>query len=566
MTPLRLLWAAADRPVRRDLLLGALLAGTAELCAAGLLGVSGWFLTSCAVVTLRLNTTWSWMYPSGTVRSLALGRTGLRYTERLTSHRAVLRATTALRARLVRGAAALPVGALRDQRDGTLLARLTTDVDSVSGAPAQVWSPLTGTALTAATVTALIFLASPAAGAAETLVLTAAGGVALLANRRTGRHQQAAAASRATARTGLLSARAALAELACLDAVAAARAEVSHAVQRAERSEEAAEDAVRLGRLALRLLGALAQLAVLLLALSVPALTQSAADAIGEVLLVAACYELTESLPQILRDHSLAVQAARRLSPLAAGPRRGLLPAAGAAPEPVLTVRELPVGIGRARSHWSTTIQPGEVLVVTGPNGSGKSTLLATLAGRTAPGTAGGVLLGGTPVEQLSAGAVAGTLTLVEADDWIADTDIAANLRQADATATDAALHAALRTAALDTLPLDTPTGPLGSALSQGQRRRLTIARAVLRAPGILLLDEPTAGLDHPTARRMLAGLRAALPHSALVIALPDQHHQLLPFAVTGTLHLAPTSRVGTAAAVLELAAGSAGPPVPGFE
>jgi len=565
MTPLRLLWAA-DRPVRRDRLFGALLAGSTELCAAGLLGVSGWFLATCAVVTLQLNTTWSWMYPSGTVRSLALGRTGLRYTERLTSHRAVLRATAALRARLVRGTAALPVGALRDQRDGTLLARLTTDVGSVSGAPAQVWSPLTGTALTAATVTALLLLASPAAGAAEALVLAAAVGSALLTDRRTGRHQQAAADSRATARTGLLSARATLAELACLDAVAAARAEVSQAVRRAEQSEEAAEDAVRLARLALRLLGALAQLAVLLLALSVPVLTQSAADAIGEVLLVAACYELTEALPQILRDHSLAVRAARRLSPLAVGPQRGLLPAAGAAPAAVLTVRELPVGLGRARDRWSTTIRPGEVVVVTGPNGSGKSTLLTTLAGRTGPSIAGCVLLGGTPVEQLSAGSVAGTLTLVEADDWIADTDIAANLRQAAPTATDAALHAALRTAALDTLPLDTPTGPLGSALSQGQRRRLTIARAVLRAPGILLLDEPTAGLDHPTVRRMLAGLRAALPHSALVIALPDQHHRLLPFPVTDTLRLAPPSQTSTAVAVLELAVGSARPPVPRCE
>ncbi|WP_157876162.1 ATP-binding cassette domain-containing protein, partial [Streptacidiphilus griseoplanus] len=92
--------------------------------------------------------------------------------------------------------------------------------------------------------------------------------------------------------------------------------------------------------------------------------------------------------------------------------------------------------------------------------------------------------------------------------------------------------------AALDQLPRHTPTGPLGTALSQGQRRRLVIARALLRAPAVLLLDEPTAGLDHRSAVRMLKGVRLALPDSALVIALPDRHHELIPFTATHTLRL----------------------------
>ncbi|MFB6604878.1 ATP-binding cassette domain-containing protein [Streptomyces noursei] len=143
------------------------------------------------------------------------------------------------------------------------------------------------------------------------------------------------------------------------------------------------------------------------------------------------------------------------------------------------------------------------------------------------------MLLGGVPVESLPARAIVASLTLVEAEDWIADAALAENLRQAAPGADDDTLRAAL-----EQLPLDTPTGPLGSALSQGQRRRLVIARAVLRTPAVLLLDEPTAGLDDQTAVRMLTGVRHALPNSALVIALPDRHDGLMPFAACRVLRL----------------------------
>jgi ATP-binding cassette subfamily C protein CydC len=173
-----------------------------------------------------------------------------------------------------------------------------------------------------------------------------------------------------------------------------------------------------------------------------------------------------------------------------------------------------------------TVGSPG-LVVVTGPNGSGKSTLLGQLAGRvTAP--AGTVLLDSMPMHELPASAVAETATLVEADDWLADDTVAANLRQAAPSADNTALRAALEVAGLSALPLDTPVGPGGSRLSQGQQRRLATARAVLRRPPVLLLDEPVAGLDRTTAEALLAALPEALPETALVIALQEQDLDLL--------------------------------------
>ncbi|AOP49024.1 ATP-binding cassette domain-containing protein [Streptomyces lydicus] len=553
MTAFRLLWTAADHRARRDLLIAAVLAGTAELCAAGLLGVSGWFLTSCAVVTAQANTTWSWMYPSGTVRALALGRTGLRYSERLVSHGALLGATVSLRSRLVRAATTVPARELRNHRDGALMARLTSDVGAAGGMAGQVVPPLAGIGLTAAVVVTLLTVASPPSGAAELLLLALSVATAVTAERRTRGHQRTAAEAWATARATLLSARSAWWELRCLDAVDPVREQVADAVGRARRAEAAAETMMRRSRLLLRLLAVAGQTAVLVLALSGPVFAQPAAEAIGEVLLVAAAYELVETLPQVLRDHGLAADAAHRLTELANRALPGELSTASppraspAGAARALVARHVPVGVGAYRTRWSAVIEPGSVVLVTGPNGSGKSTLLETLAGRISPAVPRSVLLDGVPVESLPARAIADSLTLVEAEDWIADATLAENLRQSAPGADDATLRAALEAAALEQLPLDTPTGPLGSALSQGQRRRLVIARAVLRTPAVLLLDEPTAGLDDRTATRMLTGVRRALPDSALVIALPDRHDDLLPFAASRVLRLKPTSRAAIA-------------------
>jgi ABC-type transport system involved in cytochrome bd biosynthesis fused ATPase/permease subunit len=77
-----------------------------------------------------------------------------------------------------------------------------------------------------------------------------------------------------------------------------------------------------------------------------------------------------------------------------------------------------------------------------------------------------------------------------------------------------------------------------GAALSGGQRRRPSVAQGVLRHPDVLLLDEPTEGLDAPTPVRLLAGVRDADPNSVLVIALHDRQSLILPWTPTARVEL----------------------------
>lgn len=565
---------------RRDLALGIATAAVAELSAAALLGLSGWFLTTCALVTLLANTTWSWLYPSGAVRALALLRTSLRYLERLVSHRVVLATTVNLRSRLIRGAGELSARDLRARRDGALLARLTTDVESVAGLPAQVIAPVAGCGVTAVLVVALLVRASPLLGAAELGVFAVGAWWTVRTGRRARRHLAVGAAARACARTELLAARAAFDELRWLDAVPQARNAVAAALERAEAADAAAAAEQRRGRLGLRLLAALGQGLAPLLALQPGGWSQPVPDAVGEVLLLAAVWELLERLPQLHQELAAAQDAAARLGPLAgdggtpAPARRdrasegaGLADGSERSGSACVVVESAgwwsgageagadPVGGRRSRAGCggpelsvvgvrgvggrvlSFTLRAPGLAVVTGPNGSGKSTLLAQLAGRV-PAGSGAVRLGAAPVAELPADAVAEVLTLVEADDWLADTTVSANLCLAAPLATSAQVRAALAVVGLGALPLDAPVGPGGRALSQGQRRRLAVARAVLRRPRILLLDEPTAGLDQLTAEALLRELRRALPDTALVLALQDQDLALLPWRPDVTVEL----------------------------
>ncbi|WP_193552888.1 MULTISPECIES: thiol reductant ABC exporter subunit CydD [Xanthomonas] len=202
-------------------------------------------------------------------------------------------------------------------------------------------------------------------------------------------------------------------------------------------------------------------------------------------------------------------------APVAAPPPRALEPAQAHAP--LLQARGLalrPLGAPHTViTQFSLDLQPGQRVAVIGASGSGKSTLLEGLAGWLSPEAGSVVLRPGTRVGYATQ------------RPYLFHGSIADNLRLADPQASDAQLQAVadaaqvMRFAAQLPAGLDTVIGERGFGLSGGEARRVALARLLLRAPDLLLLDEPTAFLDPETEAELLRALGVFARGRAVVVA-----------------------------------------------
>jgi ATP-binding cassette, subfamily C, bacterial CydC len=246
------------------------------------------------------------------------------------------------------------------------------------------------------------------------------------------------------------------------------------------------------------------------------------------LLLSAGVLDLLKELPDALRAADGGREAAGRLAILAdhdtarPGGPAAILPRPP--PLPIDGLR-LPGQLGAAR-ELTVYLPPVAVLIVTGRSGSGKTTLLRAINGELEP-VAGSIRLGSQPPGRVPAG----QLVFVEHDDYVFAGTVADNLRLASPSLMSQRALDLLQALCLHQagITAETHVGATGRALSGGERRRLVLARAATANPAVLLLDEPTEGLDPAIARRVLANLRDLLPATTLVIAMHDKHAALVP-------------------------------------
>jgi ATP-binding cassette subfamily B protein len=173
----------------------------------------------------------------------------------------------------------------------------------------------------------------------------------------------------------------------------------------------------------------------------------------------------------------------------------------------------------------SCSIEPGRMIALVGPTGAGKTTL-STLIPRLYDATEGTVRLDGYDVRDLTLASVHGAIGMVSQDAHLFHDTVANNLRYARPDASDDEIAAACKAARIHhviaAMPdgYDTVVGERGYRLSGGEKQRLAIARVLLKAPAIVILDEATAHLDSETEVLVQQALAEALSgRTSVVIA-----------------------------------------------
>jgi ATP-binding cassette subfamily B protein/subfamily B ATP-binding cassette protein MsbA len=172
-------------------------------------------------------------------------------------------------------------------------------------------------------------------------------------------------------------------------------------------------------------------------------------------------------------------------------------------------------------------VSPGEILALVGPSGAGKSTI-AQLVPRLYDPDAGAVLLDGLDVRRFTLESLRRQISLVLQDTVLLSGTVAENVaygvEHADRDLVVAAARQANAHDFITALPegYDTVLGERGSTLSGGQRQRIAIARAFIRRAPVLVLDEPTTGLDADATALVLTGLRSLMRVTTTVIISHD--------------------------------------------
>lgn len=503
--------------------------GTAVIAANALLmAISGWFIASMAVAGTT-GALFNYFIPAAAIRAFAILRTVGRYCERLVTHEAALRVLADLRVWFFSRLVPLAPALLERYTTGDVAGRLRSDIDALESLYLRILLPLAtgGTSL----LLAGLFVAnwSRSAASALMLFLLCAGVILPLFARRlaTEPGQRAARLAgdlRAEVTEGLQGGE----ELLLLGAVEIQSARVELL------SAELVAEQYRLSRISGLIMaggivcGGFGTAAVFLFAGSAVAAGELAGPLLVMLILFAAAtFEAASGIPAALQQAPSALESVRRIRDLADAP----LPV----PDPAIPLAlpsELDIVFSDVSfaydpavpvlDRFSLHIAQGDRVALAGPSGVGKSSV-AELLLRFRPYT-GSITIGGTELREMAADDLRRLISVVPQRPHLFDTTIRGNILLANPGATDDQLHRALEDASLAdwvaSLPdgLETRAGEGGCAVSGGEARRIALARALLQDAQIVILDEPTEGLDLATERSVVLRLAARLQGKSVLI------------------------------------------------
>ncbi len=477
------------------------------------------------------------------IELVAFLRAPVRFEERIASHRRAVFATVKLRLWLFDEIARRIPGSLSTVASGQLLDATIEDLESIEGLQVSSIGPLLSAATSVSIAIVAVAFLDPIAGlmcATGAVLLLVVIGSSLLPLSQLARVQASARSQSATATSDLFGGLVEL-TMAGMDRV------VMETIEAAEqRRSQAAQRSTKI-------LAAVTTSAGVIIA-AVTGFTMRhlgshhaphAVRNVAIILFVLAGLEaMLAALPAMVSWASVSV-AASRLSLITAAPVMQAWGEAGktwpAGPH-ALVIENLCLAAdaqGPEILHEASfSLAPNSLTVLRGPSGSGKSTLAAALMGLIDL-TGGSIHFGEVDLATVAPAIRWQHMSVVDQHPVLFGTTLADALRMAKANATDADLVHVLRASGLDgfadVAKLDMPVGEGGATFSGGELRRIAIARALLREPAILILDEPTVGLDAEQATNLLATITHCRETTTVLIIT---HEPELAIAADQTLWL----------------------------
>ncbi|CAM7680179.1 cysteine/glutathione ABC transporter ATP-binding protein/permease CydC [Atlantibacter hermannii] len=496
--------------------LGVVLAIITLLASIGLLTLSGWFLSASAVVGVAGVYSFNYMLPAAGVRGAAITRTAGRYFERLVSHDATFRVLAHLRVYTFSKVLPLSPSGIARFRQGELLNRLVADVDTLDHLYLRVISPLAG---------ALVVILVVAVGLSVldvTLALTL-GGIMLLtvlllpplfyrAGKSTG---EALTALRAQYRQQLTAWLIGHAELTIFNAASRYRDALDSTESEWQEAQRRQAGLTAISQAVMMLISGMTVVLMLWMAAGgVGGNTAPGALIALFVFCALAAFEALAPVTGAFQHLGQVIASALRVTQLTEQqPDVTFSDATMSAPEQAaVTFDKVSFRYSQqaqpALNQVSLTIQAGERVALLGRTGCGKSTLLQLLTRAWDP-QQGEITLAGLPLTQYSESALRASMSVVPQRVHLFSATLRDNLLLAAPQASDARLASTLTQVGLEKLledgGLNSWLGEGGRQLSGGELRRLAIARALLHDAPLMLLDEPTEGLDAGTEQQILS-------------------------------------------------------------
>ncbi|SHF06635.1 cysteine/glutathione ABC transporter ATP-binding protein/permease CydC [Vibrio gazogenes] len=500
------------------------------LCASiGLLTLSGWFLSAAAVAGLTIaRQSFNYMLPSAFVRGFAIGRTAGRWGERVVSHNATFKVLADLRIFFFKKLSPLIPGRIANLRDADLLNRLVADVDAMDHVYLRLISPVMVGILGVLVLSAFLYWFDPMVGltlGAIMLVLLLSWPV--LFYKLGKRNGAALTQSKANLRVTLLDWIQGYSELTIFGAEPTYRQAIMQDQQ----------DLISRQYINTRYSGFAQALLMLASGWTLVFMLWFVANGVGQagpdpmIAMVAfatmASFELLMPIAGAFQHLGQTLTSARRLNEVLSSE-----PEVTFQTEPTQHNGQFDIRFEQVNFHYpdhqqqrvlneiDLHIPAGHKVAIVGQTGSGKSTLLQLISRYWDP-SQGQVSIAGTDLKHWNEHDLRACMSIVSQRVDILNGTLRENLQIAAPDADDMTYTQVLSQVGLDKL-LDGPglnvwLGDGGRHLSGGEKRRLGIARALLHQGEILLLDEPTEGLDKQTERQIMDLLRTHYAHKTVI-------------------------------------------------